>query len=386
MNTSTLSLALVDTDDEPPATTASPAPVLAAPADVTIDILAPGPRPVAASRATIPDAYAQQAAREYAQGLVDQPLWDRALLQARGEKVDAAGIYLRSRAIALRVATRHVEREDGPAPEAVDAELAEKRRRFARRAKWISYRRPAAAAIAAAGAAILIVAIVTMLQNGPSAGDTASAAPTLPVRALPAAPAAPKAPPPPTSDAEPADSLAVLRAKIDELRLAGNWNVLVLYAVEWTRREPENAAAWNQLRAGYMYLRQFDDALGAAETAVRLAPRNVAMWRRLGEVNGELDDPPAALAAYREAVALDPSDLASLRAIGLLETRLGHPAEAKAAFERGLAAHPGDAITMCLRNGAAQLLPTHDAYAMLQQVTSLDAQCHGRVEGTVRVR
>jgi len=383
MNTPALSLALVEDDEPPSAVAPATATALAAREALAIDIPpVERPRPAATPRPVVPDAYAQQAAREYAQGLVDQPLWDRALVEARGEKVEAAGIYLRSRAIALRVTARHTERAVTGTPELADEELIEKRRHFARRAKWISYRRPAAAAIAAAGATILVVAMLTIRSNPAPATETAVATP----RSVQVIPAAPKPAPVVADTAAPDDSLAALRAKIDELRLAGNWHVLALYAVEWTRREPENAAAWNQLRTAYMFLRQLDDALAAATMAAQLAPRNAAMWRRLGEINVELDDPTAALAAFREATAVEPSDLVSLRAIGLLETRLGRSAEAKATFARALAAHPDDAITTCLRNGAAQLLPTQDARAALRQVSTLEAACHGRPEGTVAVR
>lgn len=381
MNTSTLSLTLVETDAAPSAV--SP-PASADRNALTIDI-PPVERPVPVSKQpVIADAYANQAAREYAQGLVDQSLWDRALLEARGEKVDAAGIYLRARGIALRVAARHTARELEAAVEPADDALNEKRRRFARRAKWISYRRPAAAAISAAAATILVVALFTV-RSDPAPTTDAAVTP----RPVPVAPTTVPVPKPAPVVAAPAaadDSLAALRAKIDELRLAGNWHVLALYAVEWTRREPENAAAWNQLRTAYMFLRQLDDALAAATMAARLAPGNPAMWRRLGEINVELDDAIGALAAFREAVALEPSDLISLRAIGLLETRLGRSVEAKATFARALAAHPGDSITTCLRNGAAQLPPTQDARVALRQVATLEATCHGRLDGMVAVR
>ena len=52
------------------------------------------------------DSYAAQASKEYAQGHVDRPLWDRALAQANGDATAAAAIYVRARATALRLFDR----------------------------------------------------------------------------------------------------------------------------------------------------------------------------------------------------------------------------------------------------------------------------------------
>ena len=60
-----------------------------------------------------------------------------------------------------------------------------------------------------------------------------------------------------------------LLARIDKLREVGNWNVLVLLATEWTRREPGNPRAWMQLSEGYVELRQLPEALDAPEVAAR---------------------------------------------------------------------------------------------------------------------
>ena len=398
MEPTPLKLELVDIDDP----SAKPAPEVDDDAtvspemvlkdDATID-LKPVDRPVPITKgppARI-DAFAQQAAREYAQGHVDQPLWDRALSQAHGDKTAAAAIYVRARGTALRLLSRDrnfdATRPLPPPPPEIDPE---ERRRIARKAAFTRYRYPALGGLVllavAVGSAYYLLrgetpapeAIVAARPAVAAGAATTSAA----VRT--GAPATPGAATPGASSAETADaanSIAALQAKIGALRDAGNWNVLVLYSVEWTRREPGNPAAWNQLRAGYTYLRQYDDALAAAKKAVQLAPGDPVMWRRLGEVNVALDDPPAALAAFREAATRDAADVASLQAIALLATRLGQPQEAKAALDRALAAQPGDAVTVCLRSGLTQLAPARDAYTALRQVSAVDAKCHGRQDG-----
>lgn len=402
MEPTPLKLELVDIEDRS-ATPASGAtdddatvsPEMVLKDDATIDIK-PLDRPVPITKgppARI-DVFAQQAAREYAQGHVDQPLWDRALSQAQGDKTAAAAIYVRARGTALRLLSRDrtfdATRPLPPPPPEVDPG---ERRRVARKAAFVRYRYPALG-----GLVLLVVAVgsgYTLLRGGASAPEASVAAglATPPAAAAKAPVAAKGVPVAATTgsaalaagaaadNAEAANSIAALQSKIGALRDAGNWNVLVLYSVEWTRREPGNPAAWNQLRAGYMYLRQYDDALGAAKKAVQLAPNDAVLWRRLGEVNVALDDPPAALAALREAVARDATDVASLQSIALLATRLGQPQEAKASLDRALAAQPGDAVTVCLRNGLTQLAPARDAYTALRQVSAVDAKCHGRAEG-----
>lgn len=367
------------------------APALASGDDLTIDIK-PVERavPITQGSPVKIDSYAQQAAREYARGHVDQPLWDRALTQASGDKTAAAAIYVRARGTALRLLDRDRRGGVPPPPPAPAAEAAvPDRRRVARRAAFARYRTPALG-----GLGLLIVAAASIYYL--AAGD----APTTPVvdaaRSAPAvAPsvtpavaggatvalhAAPRGDAAASSQAkaDAANSLAALRAKIEALRLAGNWNVLVLHAVEWTRREPNSPAAWDELRAGYVHLRQYDDALAAARRAVALAPDDPALWRHVGEVNVALDDPPAALTAFREAIARDGGDVASLQAVALLATRLGQPQEAKAALDRALVAQPGDAVTVCLRQGLAQIAPTRDAHAALRQVSAVDGKCRGQ--------
>lgn len=348
---------------------------------LTIDIAPVGrPVPIAKGPPAKIDAYAQQASREYAQGHVDQPLWDRALTQAQGDKTAAAAIYVRARGTALRLMDRHRKLDATrplPAPVAVDPAES---RRVERRAAFERYRTPALA-----GIALALVAGVSVFYifGNEAAREAAIAAPAPLAVAAPAATgAAAAATPAAHAKSEAAESLAALQTKIQALRDAGNWNVLVLYAVEWTRREPDNPAAWNQLRAGYVYLHQYEDALAAAKKAVALAPGDATLWRHLGAVNADIDDPPAAMAAFKEAVARDPADVASLQSIALLATRLGQPQEARAALDRALVAQPGDAVSACLRSGLPGLPPARDAYTAQRQVQAVDARCRGKGDGT----
>jgi len=140
-----------------------------------------------------------------------------------------------------------------------------------------------------------------------------------------------------------------LLAKIEQLRLAGNWQVFVLYATEWTRRDPENAAAWNDLSLGYRQLRQYDDAYDASKKAVTLAPGDPRFWRNLGDLDRALSLPEEALRAYDEAAALDDRDVHSLVQAGILNVHLGRLPEAKLALDKALAINPADSEALCLK-------------------------------------
>ena len=88
--------------------------------------------------------------------------------------------------------------------------------------------------------------------------------------------------------------------KIQEFKDAGNWNVLVLYAVEWTRKEPANPDAWREFGGGYLRMRQYDDALEATRKAVQMSPNDAQLWQNLGQINVALRQPVRGADRVRE--------------------------------------------------------------------------------------
>jgi tetratricopeptide (TPR) repeat protein len=334
----------------------------------------PSPVPDAAS-----DPFIAQASREYAQGHVDTPLWDRALRQNDGDAEAAAAQYIPARAVALRILDRKrrdtVKRAATQAPDE-EPTIPEQR------SPWLRYR------AAIAGAAVILSAGIAGAVYMTSSDEEAVAATPPPARAASVPAAAPPATPASAeqSAAKVAAVNAALAAKVLELRDAGNFNVMVLHATEWTRKQPDNASAWDALRVGYVHLRQYEDARSAAKKAVQLAPDEAHLWRSLASVNLDVDDLEAALAAYEQAAARNSTDVDSLHAIALLHARLGRPQESKAAFDRAVAASPGDPVTTCLRNGVAQMPPARDGYTLSRQVRGIDNRCHGRSEAVAAAR
>jgi tetratricopeptide (TPR) repeat protein len=340
-----------------------------------IEILAVDrPIPISDGPAVKVNPYVSQAAREYAEGQVDNALWDRALAQTNGDKTAAAAVYVRARATALRLFARRGRQPSGRSDLPIRETLAE--RAVDNGSLWSRFRYPII------GAAVLVPLLAGGLifafhRADPTPEATEVSAPASVAARSPARPVkAVAAPGPATSAPKPITTLD-LGKRVQEFRDAGNWNLLVLFAVEWTRKDPTNAAAWDALRSGYAHLRQYDDAASAASKAVQLAPDEQKLWRRLGEASLDIDDPAAALAAFEQAAARNEHDIDSLQQIGMLNVRLGRPQDAKAAFDRAQAANPHDATTGCLRATVAQIT-ARDAYTLSREVKAADARCHGR--------
>ncbi len=156
----------------------------------------------------------------------------------------------------------------------------------------------------------------------------------------------------------------------------------MLYAREWTRKEPGNAAAWNELGVGFEKLRQFDDAYAAAHKAVELAPNNALYWRNVGLLDVELNLPDEALSAFEKAVAANDQDIPSLVQIGLLNVRLGRLGEAKTMLDKALSSNADDENTQCLRALVARgpAAPKSTAPVGRQVEAPLKDMCHNPAE------
>ncbi len=323
-----------------------------------------------------PDRFLAKATAELEAGEIDQPLWVRAMAQSGGDEALAKPSYLRARATALRLAKRD-RRADVPTrrPDESRSESDAVRQHGPARRK----KRMMLVAAAAIGSLVVLAGVALMRWDA------------APARQHPVAPAAASAnASKPAARAESAQQGASSAAtvarhelssddfagKVRELREAGNWNVLVLYAVEWTRKQPANPQAWKELSAGYAMLHQYDEALEAATNAVQLAPADFELWQTLGQVNVALAQPAKALVAFERAADLNGRDVTSLIQAGALNAELGHLPQARETFARALAVSPGDVDALC---GAASVAQKEgrvkDAEAFMRQVKSLERVC-----------
>lgn len=290
------------------------------------------------------DLFLAAAKRELADGKVDDRLWARALELASGDAAMATAGYLRARATSLRVARREAAPKPlhEPRPAAVAAAAPARAALSAAKPRLPIRTLAIAGAVVAVGVAALALLLRGSDEPAPPAPAPAATRPSSGAIA-PAAVAVPAA----TSGADKDARLRELEAQVETLARAGNWNVLVLHAADWTRRDPDNAAAWKQLAAGYTNMRQFDDAYAAAERAARLLPDDRLAWKTLGQAAVAARRPEEALKALDKAVALDGGDVPSIVLSGLTNLQLGRLAPAKSAFDRALVANPGNVDALC---------------------------------------
>jgi len=369
------------------------APPPKAPVEIDIVPLSPGaPKIPEANPDDSTDRFLKEATLQYGEGHLDQPLWDRAFAQAKGDKEAAVDTYLHARAIALRLLDRErrtqrrtdvaasVRKEIVDEVEEMETFDVDKALRLANRNPFARY----GTAMMVAFAILVAVAVGGWLTYryfnskpaevnlaSPASGTTKAVAPAPSIAATAKPPGSVALPKPTGASPE-------LLRKIQELRDAGNANVLVLYLVEWTRKEPSNPTAWDQLRAGYATLKQYEDALAAAKKAQGLSPEDAGLWHKLGVAYADAGDPVGALRAFDQAVSRNDQDADAFRQIGILNAQLSQIQEAGRAFDKALALRPGDHVVLCMRTAVAALSSAaKDTYATAKQVRAIDAKCRG---------
>ncbi len=293
------------------------------------------------------DKYLATASKEYREGQIDRALWARALGQSNDES-QAIAAYLRARATALRLQKRE-RRLERRVKRAVAGEEATKRKTGPQAQPTLSasrasgMRRMLHSRIGAVAAAVLVAAFAGVVAARWWIGPPGEAEPANAVTVRPsterAAPIALEQPVAPSGGVvKESESLEELKASVQRLKDAGNWNVLVLHASKWTREEPANAAAWNELSTGYVRLNQLDDALSAATRAAELSPEDVATWRNVGHLNLALERLPEAGAAFDRVLAANAEDTDALCGSALVAQGMGRPKDALAIAGRAKAA------------------------------------------------
>ena len=350
-----------------------------------IELVAVGTRraPVARPADLAPpptDSFAAEAMREYKDGNIDLPLWSRAMAQHAGDQPAVVVAYLRARATVLKLERRQ-RRVDDPNPPvraAIPARISTALRDDDDAMTAVSPLRLRAVRRYAVMAVPVVVALVAGVWWMVSSSDRDSVQASYPVVApavagstvaVAVAPHAPRV----TNEEDPGTYFA---GKILDLKSAGNWNVLVLFASEWTRKQPSNATAWRELSIGYTNMRQFADALEAGTKAAQLAPADPRVWRNLAQVNLDLKEPEAALKAFERAAALNDLDVIILLQVGTLNVEINRLPQARAAFDRVLAADPDNQEALCGSASVAQRQGRgKDADSASRQLRTADRKC-----------
>ena len=357
--------------------------------DPAIDA-APAPKkaPSAAAAAESANRYLKRATKEYESGRVDRALWSRALDKAGGDEALARDIYLQNRAIAIRVARREekaaryarVEEALGEGPSTGTHGAPAKAGKVTPKGSGATSLGGNRTLLLVGALSVLAVVGGLVVLFGGDDGQSGDAGQGVAGRVgaggFKAAKAIEAAATDASSPAAEAAAVQTIVSKIRALEKEGNWNMVALYGVEWTRKQPVNPEAWKELSQGYLKLRQYTDALEAATRATQLAAEDFRSWQNLGQVYVALDHPADALNAFHRATVLNDQDVVSLAQEGKLNAQAGRIAEAKVAYTKALAASPDDAQALC---GAASIAQKEghakDAEAMMQRLTSRGELC-----------
>ena len=300
-------------------------------------------------RITTADEFLARAAKEYQEGRIDSALWRRAVDQCGADASLAIAAYLRARATALQQKqdehsqrqarsagsmrdASHRKVESEPQREIVSTTVAAVRPRGVK---------PKLVYLAAAAAALAFLVVVVWLIASPRESRSVqktivSAAVPSPDRSAPQnSPGSEQARAKSAGGGTNQDGpVATFETTVQQLKKDGQWNVLVLYAAEWARKEPSNAAPWYELSVGYAKLRQLDDALNAATKAVQLSPGDSLLWRNLGHLNLAVERLPEAGIAFDRALAVSADDVDALCGAALVAQRQGRPKDADAIAKR----------------------------------------------------
>jgi cytochrome c-type biogenesis protein CcmH/NrfG len=319
-------------------------------------------------RMTTADEFLAAAAKEYETGTIDRALWRQAADQHGRDVSLVIAAYLRARATALQARQKPAEsaemklrgagsnqdamvRKVGTEP-AVEIEPTDVPRMGLRGVNPKTLY--SAGAVLAFFAAAAIVYLVVSLRQSESVRPPVAAAAS-PSANQPASPTLVRSQQPLVATSSRAGTneggVDALAATVRDLKIAGNWNVLVLYANEWTRKEPNNPAAWRELSVGYANLQQFNDALDAATRAVELSPEDALPWRNLGQINLTVDRLHEAGVAFGRALALNPDDADARCGAAVVAQRQEQPKDPNAVTRR-VGPADGGCFTMSFGNAA----------------------------------
>ena len=300
-------------------------------------------------RITTADEFLEKAAREYQEGRIDSALWRRAVDQCGNDASLAIAAYLRARATALHQKqderSQRQARSAGPMRDASERKVESEPHREIVSTKVADVRprgvKPRIKYLAAAAAALAFLVAVVWLIVSPRESASVrqpivSAAAPSPDRSTPPNPLGSEQPRVKSTSggANQGGPDVTFETAVQQLKNDGQWHVLVLYAVEWTRKEPNNAAPWYELSVGYAKLRQLEDALNAATKAVQLSPGDSLLWRNLGHLNLDVERLPEAEIAFAKALAASADDADALCGAALVAQRQGRAKDAEAIAKR----------------------------------------------------
>ena len=111
-------------------------------------------------------------------------------------------------------------------------------------------------------------------------------------------------------------------------------------ATEKTKRDPDDAAAWEVLSVACLQRGVLEPAVDAAQRAAKLSPQVASRHANLGVILRAAGQPEAAEAAYGAAIAADPAFAAAHHNLGNLRLDQGRLHDAEASLRAAVALQP----------------------------------------------
>jgi hypothetical protein len=193
----------------------------------------------------ITDKFLAEATGEYDAGRIDQALWVRAVAQCNGDRALAKPAYLLARATALRVEKRlkpvdgPAQRAQAPRPAAETSRVGKGRDEAQARGVARPTRKQLTVIAAALGCLVVVAGFLAIrLERAPAASQSVAADPSRsPKSASGVAAMAASNTVTPGENGATAETVD-FAGKLQALKNAGDWNIFVLNAVEWTRKQP----------------------------------------------------------------------------------------------------------------------------------------------------
>lgn len=124
------------------------------------------------------------------------------------------------------------------------------------------------------------------------------------------------------------------------LKKTKGWQGLLEWCRKWTKSEPEDATAWNNLGNAYTHLDRHSDAIEAYGRAISIDPEYAGAWNNLGIAYRRLDRYNEAIEAYHQAITVDPAYARAWYNLGFTYTHLDRHSDALNAYSRAISIDP----------------------------------------------
>ncbi len=159
------------------------------------------------------------------------------------------------------------------------------------------------------------------------------------------------------------------------LEKSKDWQELLDWSRQWTKSEPEDAAAWCSLGYAYGNLKRYHDAIDAYRQSLRIDPEDVSVWHNLGYAYGNLKRDHEAIDAYRQALRIDPEYAIAWNNLGNVYINRERYHDAVDAFRQALRIDPEFAMAWYnLGNVYINLKRYPDAVDAFRQALRIDPE------------